>query len=650
MRNFFHIKRLYGYILTTFIPLFLMTFAICLFLVLMQFLWKYVEDMVGKGLGLDVIGEMFFYAALNLIPMALPLAILLASLMVFGNMGENLELLAIKSAGIPLLRIMKPLIILIFFISVGAFFFQNNAIPKIQTKFYSLLISIRQASPELDVPESVFYKEIEGYNLYVERKDQKTGMLYDVLIYDVASGFNNMAVIVCDSAEMSSTEDKTMLIFTMYSGQQFQNFKQGAGSRRQVDFVPYARENFDVKTMMIPYDANFNRMGEEVIEGSSTSNYVSKNLSELGASIDSMTMIMDSVNTVDRKLMKNYYYLTFRNSYPSDRKDSLIAAAIPADVIVPRPDTLLQSKELQEQSNILQSAFSKAENNSNEFLFKSLNKTTTQKTINRHWVEWHRKFTIPFTCLIFFFIGAPLGSIVRKGGLGTPIVISVVLFIIYYIVDNVGYKMTRDGVWEHWFGMWFSSFILLPIGVFLTHKAMNDSVIMNADTYREFFKKLFFVRDKRKYPLKSVIIDRPDYSEIVDSLSGLSEDIDRYLATYSRVSYKAYWIKNGYERELHAIKSSMEIILNQLSNSRRLEELSLAEAFPVLITAIRPFKANSILAKISMYLFPVGIILRLLSVPFETRNRNDLKEIQRLSREMIGVIQNAQTTGRVITA
>jgi len=173
MNKFFHIKRLYGYILTTFIPLFLMTFVICLFLVLMQFLWKYVEDMVGKGLGLDVIGEMFLYAALNLIPMALPLAILLASLMVFGNMGENLELLAIKSAGIPLLKIMKPLIVLVFFISVGAFFFQNNAIPKIQTKFYSLLISIRQASPELDVPEGVFYKEIDGYNLYVERKDQK---------------------------------------------------------------------------------------------------------------------------------------------------------------------------------------------------------------------------------------------------------------------------------------------------------------------------------------------------------------------------------------------------------------------------------------------------------------------------------------------
>ncbi|MEN6589612.1 MAG: LptF/LptG family permease [Proteiniphilum sp.] len=650
MNKFFHIKRLYGYILTTFIPLFLMTFVICLFLVLMQFLWKYVEDMVGKGLGLDVIGEMFFYAALNLIPMALPLAILLASLMVFGNMGENLELLAIKSAGVPLLNIMKPLIILIFFISVGAFFFQNNAIPKIQTKFYSLLISIRQASPELDVPESVFYKEIDGYNLYVERKDQKTGMLYDVLIYDVASGFNNMAVIICDSAKMSMTEDKTMLILTMYSGQQFQNFTQGATSRNTTDFVPYARENFDVKTMMISYDANFNRMGEDEIKGSSTSNYVSKNLAELSTSIDSMMIIMDSVNRVDRNMMKNYSYLTFRNSYPPDRKDSLIAAAQRADVEVHRPDTLLQSKELQEQSAILQSAFMKADNNSNEFLFRSLNKTTTQKTINRHWVEWHRKFTIPFTCLIFFFIGAPLGSIVRKGGLGTPIVISVGLFIIYYIVENVGYKMTRDGVWEHWFGMWFSSLILLPIGIFLTYKAMNDSVIMNADTYVNFFKKLFFIREKRKYPVKSIIIDPPEYGEIIRALAGLSDEIERFFTTFGHLSYKDYWTNGAYEGALRSIKSAMEIILNQLSNSRNLEDLAKAEQFPVFITKIKPFEADSIWSKISMYFFPVGIVLRLLFTPFEYRTKKDLKDVQRLSGEMIGIIRGARAQDSVVTA
>src|SRR5690554_768423 len=651
MRRNFHIKRLYGYILKTFIPIFLMTFAICLFLVLMQFLWKYVEDMVGKGLGIGVLGEMFVVAALNLVPMALPLAILLASLMVFGNFGESLELLAIKSAGIPLLKIMKPLIILVFFISVGAFFYQNNALPKIQTKFYSLLISIRQASPELDVPEGVFYKELDGYNLYVDKKNQQTGMLYDVLIYDVASGFNNMAVIVCDSAEMSMAEDKTMLIFTMYSGQQFQNFTQGDNNRRQrQDFVPYARENFAIKTMMIPYDANFTRMDEQVIEGSSTSNYVSKNLSQLGLSIDSMRIILDSVNIVDRKMMKNYSYLSFRNSYPADTKDSLIAVARQTVVEVPRSDTLLQSKELGEQSTILQNAFMKADNNSNEFLFRSLNKTTTHRTINRHWVEWHRKFTIPFTCLVFFFIGAPLGSIVRKGGLGTPIVISVILFIIYYILDNVGYKMTRDGVWMHWFGMWFSSLVLLPVGVFLTYKAINDSVIMNADTYTNFFKRLLFIWEKRSYTVKSVVIEHPRYDEIKEGLQDLTEEAASFLEKYNPMSYRDYWMDEGYDTRLRSIKGSLDNILSQLSNSRRREVLAKAEEFPVLIYGVRPFKAGSTLARVSMYLLPAGIVLRLLSLPFELRISNDLKNVQRLSGELNEVIGNGKEPAHTATA
>lgn len=640
MRKFIHIKRLNKYILQTFLPVFFMTFVICLFLVLMQFLWKYVEDFVGKGLGLDVLGEMFFYAALNLIPLALPLSILLASLMVFGNMGESLELLAIKSAGIPLLKIMRPLIVLVLFISVGAFFFQNNAMPIIQTKFYSLLISIRQASPALDVPEKVFYKDIDGYNLYVERKDQNTGMMYDVLIYDIASGFNNMAVIICDSAEMNMSEDKTMLIFTMYSGQQFQNFTEGTTVNYNQQFVPYSRENFDAKTMMVSYDANFSRMGENVIEGSSTSNYVSKNLVELGASIDSMELIMDSVNRVDRRLMKNHSYLSFRSGYPSEKKDSIIQASLKADISVPLPDTLFQSKTLDQQSAIMQAAFMKADNNSNEFLFRSLNKTTTQKTINRHWVEWHKKFTIPFTCLIFFFIGAPLGSIVRKGGLGTPIVISVILFIVYYIFDNVGYKMTRDGVWAHWFGMWFSSLILMPIGVFLTYKAMNDSVIMNADTYSSFFKKLFFIREKRRYPIKTVVIDRPSYDEISNSLIQLADNIDLYINDYNPYTYNKYWIDTEFDNQLNLIKKSMDDILNQLANSREPGELSKAEEFPIIINNVRPFEANSTLAKICMYFFPLGIILRLLSLPFEFRIINDLKTTKRLSEELQLMMHN----------
>lgn len=633
MRRDFHIKKLYGYLLKTYIPLFLMTFAICLFLVLMQFLWKYVEDMVGKGLGLNVIGEMFLYAALQLIPLALPLSILLASLMMFGNLGENLELLAIKSAGISLIKAMAPLIVLVVLISIGTFFFQNDAMPKIQPKYYSLLISIRQKSPELEVPEGVFYKEIGGYNLYVDKKNRKTGMLYGVSIYDVSKGFQNMAVIICDSAEMRTSQDKLSLIFTMHNGQQFQNFTEGTENMDfSSEFIPYARESFVTKTMTIPYDDNFNRMEESVLQESSSSNYVSKNIAQLRVSIDSMEQLIDSVNISDRKVMKQYTYLSFRNSYPQDKKDSIIQHASAS--VKPDMDSIFASKDIQTQTMILQNAYSKADNNGSDYLFRSMSKTTTQRNINRQWIEWHTKFTIPFACLIFFFIGAPLGSIVRKGGLGTPIVISVILFIIYYVLNNVGYKMARDGVWDHWIGMWFSSMILLPLGVFLTYKAMTDSVIMSADTYLSFFKKLFFIREKRNYTIKEVVIEEPDYVEIYNWSSKLTQEVSDHLQKYGNLGYKIYWTDNGYDEGLTSIKNSMEDILNQLSNSRKPVIIEKAKEYPVLIKYVRPVKAGSPLAKIFMYVFPLGIVMKLLSLPFERRINRDLNAILRLNKEL----------------
>lgn len=619
--------------LKTYIPLFLMTFAICLFLVLMQFLWKYVEDMVGKGLGLNVIGEMFLYAALQLIPLALPLSILLASLMMFGNLGENLELLAIKSAGISLIKAMAPLIVLVVLISIGTFFFQNDAMPKIQPKYYSLLISIRQKSPELEVPEGVFYKEIGGYNLYVDKKNRKTGMLYGVSIYDVSKGFQNMAVIICDSAEMRTSQDKLSLIFTMHNGQQFQNFTEGTENMDfSSEFIPYARESFVTKTMTIPYDDNFNRMEESVLQESSSSNYVSKNIAQLRVSIDSMEQLIDSVNISDRKVMKQYTYLSFRNSYPQDKKDSIIQHASAS--VKPDMDSIFASKDIQTQTMILQNAYSKADNNGSDYLFRSMSKTTTQRNINRQWIEWHTKFTIPFACLIFFFIGAPLGSIVRKGGLGTPIVISVILFIIYYVLNNVGYKMARDGVWDHWIGMWFSSMILLPLGVFLTYKAMTDSVIMSADTYLSFFKKLFFIREKRNYTIKEVVIEEPDYVEIYNWSSKLTQEVSDHLQKYGNLGYKIYWTDNGYDEGLTSIKNSMEDILNQLSNSRKPVIIEKAKEYPVLIKYVRPVKAGSPLAKIFMYVFPLGIVMKLLSLPFERRINRDLNAILRLNKEL----------------
>ena len=633
MKNKFRLKRLYSFILQSFLPMFSMTFVICLFLVLMQFLWKHIDDMVGKGLDLRVLAEMFLYASLNLIPMALPLSVLLASIMVFGNLGERFELLAIKSAGVPLLKTMKPLIVLIIFISIGAFFFQNYAMPKIQVKFFSLLISIRQKSPELDIPEGVFYKEIENYNIFVERKNRKTGMLYDVMIYDVSKGFNSMAVIVCDSASMKLSDDKLSLAFTMYKGQQFQNFQSeniGSASSSK-DFVPYSREDFKKKQMLIPFDANFNRMEDSALEEGPGSSYVSKNSAELKFSIDSMNQNMDSMNVVDRVQMKKYSHLSFRNSYEQNLDSfTLLAQSVEIAPI----DTILKNKTLEEKSSILRSAMAKTENNNNEFLFRSISKVTTQKIINRHWVEWHRKFTLSFACFIFFFIGAPLGSIIRKGGLGMPIVVSVVLFIIYYILDNVGFKMTRDGVWIHWVGMWFSSFVLFPLGVFLTYKAMNDSVILNADAYVGFLKKMFFIRENRHFQMKEVIISPPAYGEISNKIDVLNNEIDAYLDNYKKMGYKKYWLDEGHDRQFAVMKNSLELLLNSLANSIYPEVLNKAEEYPILIHNQRPFGPNSTGAKISAFFLPFGLLMRMISLLFERRLNRDLVKVKKLNNEL----------------
>lgn len=638
MKNKLRLKRLYSYILQTFLPLFSMTFVICLFLVLMQFLWKHIEDMVGKGLDIKILGEMFVYAALNLIPLALPLSILLASIMVFGNLGESLELLAIKSAGVPLLKTMKPLIFLIIFISVGAFFFQNYAMPRIQVKFYSLLISIRQKSPELDIPEGVFYKDIDNYNIFVEKKNRKTGMLYDVMIYDVSKGFNNMAVIVCDSASMKLSEDKLSIIFTMHYGQQFQNFQSDnmRSAQQSADFVPYSREDFKTKQMLIPFDANFNRMDDSALEDNVGSNWVSKNSAELKFSIDSMNHKMDSMNVLDRRQMKSYSHLSFRNSYDS-HIDSI--THLVKEVDVAPVDTILNDKSLDTQVSILRNAVTKAENNKNEFLFRSMSKVATQKAINRHWVEWHRKFTLSFACFIFFFIGAPLGSIIRKGGLGMPIVVSVILFIIYYILDNVGYKMTRDGVWIHWVGMWFSSFILFPLGIFLTYKAMNDSVILNADAYLNFAKKLFFIREKRYFPVKEVIISPPVYPQISGSMDELNNKIDSFLDNYKNMSYKTYWFDDKYDSEFAKIKNELETMLTALANSKKKQVLEKAEEYPVLIPNQRPLEPTSMGAKIAAYFIPVGLLMRLISRLFEIRLNKDLMKVKKLNNELQLIIE-----------
>lgn len=496
------IKRLYTYILQSFVPVFFMTFAICLFIILMQFLWKYVEDLVGKGLETHVLAELFFYAALTLTPMALPLAILLASLMTFGSLGEKFELTAIKAAGISLLRTMRPLIILIIFISIGAFVFQNDIIPKVNVKFRTLMISIKQKSPELDIPENTFYSEIKNYNLYVKHKDKKTGMLRDVMIYDVSKGFNNMAVIVCDSAKMNISSNKEYLRLTLFNGQQFSNLRQSDFNNNSISstqFVPYSREEFREKKVIIPFNANFDRIDESTVEG----NQMAKNISQLRHSIDSLTTLVDSLNVADRKFAVKHGYLV---SYKGEIERQDTAKLNLIEKIQPIAfDSVMEAFSTSELHRIYIDASTMAENAKNDMMFKTFSKIDLQKKIRGHNVELQRKFTLSFACLIFFFIGAPLGAIIRKGGLGVPVVISLVLFIIYYIIDNLGYKMARDGVWTVWQGVWLSSFILFPLGVFITYKAINDSSLFNADAYRNYYIKIF--GDKTTMSLNEIFVN-----------------------------------------------------------------------------------------------------------------------------------------------
>lgn len=614
-------------------PVFFMTFAISLFVILMQFVWKYVEDFVGKGLEPHVLAELFTYVALTLVPMALPLAILLASLMTFGNLGERYELLAIKAAGISLLRAMRPLIVLIAFISVGAFFFQNNILPSMNVKMRSLMISIKQKSPELDIPEGTFYSEIDNYNLYVKTKDKETGTLRDVMIYDVSNGFDNMAVIVCDSARMKMSSGKDYLLLDLFHGQRFANFQQSGMDRGGYNnkFVPYGRENFKEKQIVIPFDANFNRIDEASMEGTQ----IAKNISQLKSSIDSLSLIVDSLNINDRKYMLDYTYLSYRNTSSSDTIENAdnrkSIAAYDLDL-----DSLVNTLTIGDKLSLYNDALTRAENNKNDFMFRSVSKVDTQKKIRYHDIEFQKKFTLSFACLVFFFIGAPLGAIIRKGGLGMPVVVSVVLFIIYYVIDNVGSKMARDGVLDVWQGVWLSSIVLFPLGVFLTYKAMNDSAIFNPEAYIKYIRKILFIKpalkaseEKRQAIIEKIpaISDLNVEPEVLQGLEAMDSDKLRDIIE----NHKRYDYDRNMQLAALSILKSRGTDINSIIDQQDYEYA----------------QANLTLYSNSSILTIIGYFIALVFLIFTVNNLSNILEISYLALYVRSIIYYFNFYGKV---
>ena len=477
-------KKLDIYLLKHFLGLLVMTFLICIFILLMQFVWMHIKDLVGKGVEIKVLAEFFIYAVTSVVPLALPLAILLASLMTFGNLGEKFELSAMKAAGVSLFRIMRPLVVAIGFICVGAFLFSNYVLPVSQVKLWALVFSLKQKSPELDIPQGEFYDGIEGYNLYVRHKNPKTGMLYDMMIYDYSDGFRNASVMLADSGQIYFSADNKYLLLVLYSGEAFENLdrKQQRATSSEKN-IPYRRESFASKQILIDFDMDFNRYSEDVL----ADQHVSKDVSKLIESIDSVKVLAHiRSNEQSEQLVNNNYF--GRERVENRNVDALEGAKdLYAQYEV---DSLYSRFSDDERYRAASAAVDRAKGMKDKIDYNALMLDDHQRYIRKHEIELHRKFTLAFACLIFFFIGAPLGAITRKGGLGAPVVISVVMFIVYYIIDNTGYKMAREALWPCWSGMWLSSMVLLPIGIFLTYTAATDSPLFNPEAWVKYIHKL----------------------------------------------------------------------------------------------------------------------------------------------------------------
>lgn len=626
------IKRLYTFMLQSFLPLFLMTFFICLFIVLMQFLWRYIDDLVGKGLEVSVIAELFFYAALTMVPMALPLAVLLASLMTFGNLGERFELTAMKASGVSLLKAMRPLMVLMTFVAIGAFFFQNNVLPIAQTKMWTLLYSMRQKSPELEIPEGVFYDQIPGYNLFVQSKDRNTGVLNNVMIYDMSAGFDNARIILADSGKMSMTSDKTHLFLRLYDGEQFENLKEQGGTVK--GNVPYRREMFDSKEILISFDANFNRMDEDGMRNQ----YVGKNIEELQATIDSVNHRIDSIGTTYGEAIKQipylgipYYERQYAGGGVIEVPQKPITLEKPLDI-----DSLYRGKNAASQKGLIAQAITKAKRNRQDYEFRSYQMRDDRKTIRRHGIELHKKFTLSFACIIFFFIGAPLGAIIRKGGLGMPLVISVFLFIFYYIIDNSGYKMAREGRLEVWEGMWLSSAVLLPLGIFFTYKAVNDSAVFNRDAYANFFRRLFGYNEIRNVQLKEVIMDEVVVTDALVMLQSLADACSRFTARYARtMSYVKYWMQGIDRDEISGFVDRLEGTVEYMSNSRDKIVINKLMDYPVIRRMwFHQPSYGKWMSYAAMIVFPVGLPVYLIGLHCHKKLLKEVAAVANVTREI----------------
>jgi lipopolysaccharide export system permease protein len=481
-------KRLHALVIKSFLGPLILTFFMVIFILLMQFLWKYIDDLVGKGLETKILAEFLLYSSVSMVPMALPLAVLLASLMTFGNMAENLELLAFKSSGVSLTRIMAPLTFLVVAISFAAFFFANNVMPVSNLKLTSLMHDIRKQRPELQIQPGIFDNTMDGYSIRIGDQDPKTSLLKDIWIYDHTDKAGNVSVTVADSGYMKMSSDEKHLMLTLFNGNSYVEL-QKTRKRNEPQTYPHRRDKFARQEMLIELTGfGLNRSDQNLWKNS----YSMMNLAQLKHFDDSLSQDIGNLQESVREMVENSTVeKKKRNMHGSIAKiDTSQQAEIKPEYHAIHVDSVFNALNKTEKRRAVVQAINIARTNKS---FVATNANTIEykiKRLRRYQIEKHRKFTLALSCLIFFFIGAPLGAIIRKGGLGMPVIVSVLFFLVWYMISITGEKFAREDMMAPFVGMWLSSFLLIPLGVFVSYKASRDSVIMNIESYFNFIKRI----------------------------------------------------------------------------------------------------------------------------------------------------------------
>ena len=637
----FRIKKLDLFIAKQFGLLFMATFFICQFVLMMQFLWRYVDELIGKGLSMEVLAQFFWYMGIMLMPQAFPLAILLSSLITFGNLGESSELTAIKAAGISLMQAMRSLIVITIAVACMSFYFQEVIGPKAFVSFQQLLLSMKQKNPEVEIPEGIFYDGIPGSNLFVAEKDMERGVLYGIMIYRMNGGYEDAAVILADSGRIQSTADKKHLLLTLYSGEWFENMRQ-SGINVQTS-VPYRRETFGTKFILLDFDDGFNMADV----GGISADARSKGLGRILHDLDSIREFNDSVGHA-------YYYEA-------------------KQVVLTRPvltanDSLKVAKMVKDEPFDLDSAFQQLDNNRKQHVIRiAVNdaqmvysnmefKADYSEWLNRdermHKMEAINKFTLSLSCIIFFFIGAPLGAIIRKGGLGIPVIVSVIVFIVFYILDNTGMRMARADEWTVWFGKLLGTVVLSPIAIFFTYKANKDSSVFNVDLYMMLLKRVLGLRGKRHIMRKEVIIEDPKYLMDAHMLRNVEQEIVHYQQQHNLLHWPSpvkVFFRPGDDNAIEHLVSVLEVAIEDLSATRNRYVLMKINQYPVIPATAhtRPFRRRWLNALTGL-LLPLGVFFYFRMLRFRFRLYQDLQLIKRINVKLVPRIEELGNVQGVI--